>query len=141
VQFDYSPQIRAQIALGRNNPTNSVELLRAAEPYELGQNSVLHPAYVRGQAYLAGRQGSEASIEFQKILDHPGVVVNDAIGALAHLQLGRAYAMQATPPKPRRLIRIFLHSGKTPILTFQSSSRQRRNTRTCDNQIVRTIPR
>ena len=108
VQFVYLPQIRAQIALGRNNPTNSVELLRAAEPYELGQNSVLYPAYVRGQAYLAGRQGSEASIEFQKILDHPGVVVNDAIGALAHLQIGRAYALSGDTAKAKAAYQDFL---------------------------------
>jgi serine/threonine protein kinase/tetratricopeptide (TPR) repeat protein len=108
VQFVYLPQIRAQIALGRNNPTNSVELLRAAEPYELGQNSVLHPAYVRGQAYLAGRQGSEASIEFQKILDHPGVVVNDAIGALAHLGLARAYTMSGDTTKAKAAYQDFL---------------------------------
>ena len=108
VQFVYLPQIRAQIALGHNSPTNSVELLRAAEPYELGQNSVLHPAYVRGQAYLAGRQGSEASIESQKILDHPGVVVNDVIGALAHLQLGRAYALQGDMLKAKAAYKDFL---------------------------------
>jgi len=108
VKFVYLPQIRAQIALGRNNPQNSVELLRAAEPYELGQNSVLHPAYLRGQAYLAGRQGSEASIEFQKILDHPGVVVNDPIGALAHLQLGRAYVLQGDALKAKAAYKDFL---------------------------------
>jgi eukaryotic-like serine/threonine-protein kinase len=108
VQFVYLPQIGAQIALGRNNPTNSVELLRATEPYELGQNSVLHPAYVRGQAYLARRQSSKASIEFQKILDHPGVVVNDEIGALAHLQIGRAYAMQGDAIRARAAYQDFL---------------------------------
>jgi serine/threonine protein kinase/tetratricopeptide (TPR) repeat protein len=108
VQFVYLPQIRAQIELSRNNFPKSVELLRAAEPYELGQNSVLHPAYVRGQAHLAGRQGREASIEFQKILDHPGVVVNDAIGALAHLQIGRACAMHGDTAKAKAAYQDFL---------------------------------
>jgi len=108
VQFVYLPQIRAQIELSRNNFPKSVELLRAAEPYELGQNSVLHPAYVRGQAHLAGRQGREAGIEFQKILDHPGVVVNDAIGALAHLQIGRACSMQGDTAKAKAAYQDFL---------------------------------
>ena len=111
VQFVYLPQIRAQIAL-RNNSPESVELLRAAEPYELGQSSVLHPAYVRGEAYLAGRRGSEASIEFQKILDHPGVVVNDPIGALAHLQLGRAYSMSGDITKAKAAYKDFLTPWK-----------------------------
>ena len=108
MQFVYLPQIRAQIALGGNDPSKSIELLRGAEPYELGQNSVLHPAYVRGQAYLAGRQSSEAIIEFQKILDHPGVVVNDPIGALAHLQIGRAYIRQNDAAKAKAAYQDFL---------------------------------
>jgi eukaryotic-like serine/threonine-protein kinase len=53
----------------------------------------MYSTYVRGQAYLASRQGAKAAAEFQRILDHRGVVVNDPIGALAHLQLGRAYAL------------------------------------------------
>ena len=59
------------------------------------QNFVGYPIYVRGEAYLAGGQGNEAAAEFQKILDHPGVVLNGLIGALAHLGLGRAYALEA----------------------------------------------
>jgi uncharacterized protein YfaS (alpha-2-macroglobulin family) len=55
---------------------------------------LLFPDYVRGEAYLAARQGRSAAAEFQKILDHRGIVTNDPIGALAHLQIGRAYAMQ-----------------------------------------------
>ena len=61
----------------------------------------MYPVYVRGQAYLAAHQGSEAAVEFQKILDHPGVVLNEPIGALAHLGLARAYAMQGDTAKAR----------------------------------------
>ncbi len=126
VQFVYLPQIRAQIELSRKKFSKSVDLLRAAEPYELGQNSILHPAYVRGQAYLAGGQASEASTEFQKILDHPGIVVNDAIGALAYLQIGRAYAMQSNTAKAKRAYEEFLTLWKDadpdiPILTEAKS--------------------
>ena len=108
VQFVYLPLIRAQIELTRKNSPKSVELLRAAEPYEFGQNSILHPAYVRGQAYLADRRGSEAIVEFQKILDHSGVVVNDPIGALAHLQIARAYVGQAESTKAKAAYQDFL---------------------------------
>ena len=106
VQFNYLPTLRAQLALSRGAPAKSsgnwskaIEALESAEPYELGtfgyQNFIGYPIYVRGQAYLAGGRGSEAAAEFQKLLDHPGVVLNGLIGALAHLGLARAYALQA----------------------------------------------
>jgi len=60
--------------------------------------SALYPVYLRGQAYLTGHEGAAAAAEFQEILDHPGVVLNEPIGALAHLGLGRAYALQAGIP-------------------------------------------
>jgi tetratricopeptide (TPR) repeat protein len=63
---------------------------------------------VRGEAYLAARKGSEAAAEFQKILDHRGIVLNEPIGALAHLQLGRAYAMQGDTAKSRAAYQEFL---------------------------------
>jgi hypothetical protein len=77
-----------------------------ANPYELGQaNSfitfALHPAYLRGLAYLAAKQGAAAGIEFQKILDHPGLMGNDLIGALAHLCLGRAYDLSGDTAKAK----------------------------------------
>ena len=59
----------------------------------IGFFGALYPVYVRGEAYLAAHQGAEAAAEFQKILDHRGIVVSDPIGALAHLQLGRAFAV------------------------------------------------
>jgi tetratricopeptide (TPR) repeat protein len=108
VQFIYLPEIRGQIALSRNDSSRAIEVLQAAAPYELGQQSVLHPAYVRGEAYLAAHQGSEAVAEFQKILDQPGVVVNDPTGALAHLQIGRAYAIQGDTAKSRAAYKDFL---------------------------------
>jgi len=68
----------------------------------------LHPVYVRGEAYLAAHLGNEAAVEFQKILDHRGVVLCEPIGALAHLQLGRAYAMQSDTAKARAAYQEFL---------------------------------
>jgi len=104
VQFNYLPAIRAQIALGLRDTAKAVQLLDAATPYELGSPAslselALYPAYVRGLAYLAAHNGSAATVEFQKILDHPGIVLNEPIGALAHLQIARAYAMQAAAQK------------------------------------------
>jgi eukaryotic-like serine/threonine-protein kinase len=68
----------------------------------------LYPVYVRGEAYLALHQGVEAAAEFQKILDHRGIVVSDPIGALAHLQLGRALAMSGDKPKAKTGYQDFL---------------------------------
>jgi tetratricopeptide (TPR) repeat protein len=68
----------------------------------------LYPVYVRGEAYLAAHQGSQAAAEFQKILDHRGIVGNSPIGAFAHLQLGRAYAMQGDTAKARAAYNDFL---------------------------------
>ena len=89
--------IHAVIALRSGDAGKAVEALAAAAPYELGQHEqcftfALYTVYLRGEAYLAAKQGAAAAVEFQKILDHPGVVINDPIGALAHLGLGRAYA-------------------------------------------------
>jgi len=68
----------------------------------------LYPVYVRGEAYLAAHRGSETAAEFQKILDHRGVVINEPIGALAHLGLGRAYALQGDTTKARAAYQDFL---------------------------------
>ena len=101
-------------------------ILEVTAPHELGLPALglynwpnLYPVYVRGEAYLAAHRGSEAAKEFQKILDHRGIVLNEPIGALAHLQLGRAYAMAGDTAKAR-IVRISSPSGKTPILTFPS---------------------
>jgi hypothetical protein len=115
VQFNYLPTLRAKLALTNANAQGALRVLEAAAPYELGLPALgsynwpnLYPVYVRGEAYLAARQGREAATEFQKILDHRGIVLNEPIGALAHLQLGRAYAMQGDTAKARNEYNDFL---------------------------------
>jgi hypothetical protein len=96
VQNFHLPTIRAAIELDRRNPVQALQLLQRAAPYELAETESfdeLYPAYVRGMAYLQLAQGRPASIEFQKLLGHRGVVKNWITGALAHLQLGRAQVM------------------------------------------------
>jgi serine/threonine protein kinase/tetratricopeptide (TPR) repeat protein len=94
----YVPVIRAQIELNRGNPDKALEILQLSAPYELGSpaNLWLNPygLFVRGEAYLAAHQGPSAQAEFQKIIEHRQVVQNLPIGALAHLGLARAYALQ-----------------------------------------------
>ena len=101
MQSLWLPAIQAQLALGRRNPSAALNALQAASPIELGSipfiNNVscLYPVYVRGEAYLAAGQGSAAAAEFQKILDHSGIVWNCWTGALAHLGVARANALQS----------------------------------------------
>lgn len=106
------PTIRAAIEINRRNPKRSIELLEDAASYELGAPEPnvgsMCPVYVRGQAYLLAGQGGDAAAEFQKILDHRGVVLNEPIGALAHLQIGRAFAMQGQTVKARAAYQDFL---------------------------------
>jgi hypothetical protein len=94
------PTIRAAVELNRNNPGKAVEILQPVVAYDLA-NFRLLSAYERGQAYLMLKRGNEAAAEFQKLLDHPGVVLNSVLGALAHLQLGRAYAVAGDNAKAR----------------------------------------
>jgi len=115
VQFNYLPTLHAKLAVNRGNASEAFESLRAAAPYELGVSTAsvygwtaLYPVFVRGEAYLATHQGSEAATEFQKLLDHRGVVVNELIGALAHLQLGRAYVLAGEKDKARTAYKDFL---------------------------------
>ena len=95
VQNYWLPTIRAAIELQNKNPNKAIELLDETTPYELGEalQGHMYPTYLRGEAYLKLGRGHEAAAEFQKILDHRGVVVNFVIGALARLQLARAAAM------------------------------------------------
>jgi len=101
VQSLWLPAIRAQLALDRKNPAFALNALQGASPLELGQIqfvinfSCLYPMYVRGEAYLAAEQGRAAATEFQKILDHNGIVWNCWTGALAHLGVARANALQS----------------------------------------------
>jgi serine/threonine protein kinase len=108
VTFAYNPTLRALLAMNHREPSKAVEMLQNSIPYELGTAASLYPAYVRGEAYLAARQGREAAVEFQKILDHRGIVVSDPIGALAHLQLGRAYALSGDDAKANIAYKDFL---------------------------------
>jgi eukaryotic-like serine/threonine-protein kinase len=112
VQFNYLPTLHAQLAIRRNDTSRAIDALRTAAPYELGSPTgtfcALNPVYVRGQAYLAVHQGREAAVEFQKILDHRGIVLNQPIGALARLQIGRAYAMAGDTLKAKTAYQDFL---------------------------------
>jgi serine/threonine protein kinase/tetratricopeptide (TPR) repeat protein len=107
------PTIEAAIELNANNAAQSLVYLEAAAPYELGdppqfQVGTLYPAYIRGLAYLAKRNGLAAAAEFQKLLDHRGIVVNFVTGALARLGLARAYAMSGDTAKARSAYQDFL---------------------------------
>jgi tetratricopeptide (TPR) repeat protein/predicted Ser/Thr protein kinase len=116
VQLNYLPTVRAKLALNRRNPSEALKMLRTALPYELGQTTFsgeyawngLYPVFVRGEVYLAAHQGSAAVAEFQRILDHRGIVWNSPIGALAYLQIGRAYAMSGDTAKAKSAYSDFL---------------------------------
>ena len=101
MQSLWLPAIQAHLSLGRRNPSEALDHLQEAASIELGQItfvtniSCLYAVYVRGEAYLAAGQGSAAAAEFQKILDHSGIVWNCWTGALAHLGVDRANALQA----------------------------------------------
>jgi tetratricopeptide (TPR) repeat protein len=101
MQSLWLPAIQGQLALDRKNPPLALSALQAASPIELGEIafvnnfSCLYPTYIRGEAYLAAGQGSAAAAEFQKILDHGGIVWNCWTGALARLGVARANALQS----------------------------------------------
>jgi eukaryotic-like serine/threonine-protein kinase len=109
------PTIRAYIAIGERHPELGVKILEAATPYDLAfpqpqfeEGGLLYPAFVRGKAYLLLHRGKEAAIEFQKLLDHRGVVINSPLGALARLGVAEAYAMQDDAPRARAAFQDFL---------------------------------
>ena len=108
--------IRAAIELNGSNPSQAVVDLEAAAPYDMGQGQMfinyLYPAYVRGQAQLQAHNGAAAAAEFQKMLDHPGMVVNFVTAALAHLQIGRAYAMSGDTGKAKAAYQDFFKIWK-----------------------------
>jgi len=109
VQFSYLPTLRAVVDLEQGKPSSAIGALQTAIPGELGAPGssyfgffgALYPVFFQGEAYLAAHKGAEAAAEFQRILDHRGIVVSDPIGALAHLQLGRAYALSGDKTKAR----------------------------------------
>jgi tetratricopeptide (TPR) repeat protein len=98
VQRYWLPTIRAAVAMERKDPNRAVELLKEASAIELGSPTnfvFLAPVYVRGEAYIALDNGDQAATEFQKFIDHRGIVGNFPWGALARLGLARAYALEA----------------------------------------------
>ncbi|HEY2016566.1 MAG TPA: protein kinase [Bryobacteraceae bacterium] len=120
VQFEYLPTLRALSALTHGAPLDAVEHLERARPYDLALPGTaffakfggLYPAYIRGKSYLAAGHGQEAAVEFQKVLDHRGIVFADPIGALAHLQLGRACVASGDKAKAKNAYQHFLNLWK-----------------------------
>jgi hypothetical protein len=113
------PAIHASIEIRRKNPAKALEDLRTAAEYELATplpqfevGGSLYPVYIRGQVYLLLHQGKEAAKEFQKFLDHRGIVVNCPLGALARLQLGRAYTIQGDTLRSRAAYQDFFRLWK-----------------------------
>jgi serine/threonine protein kinase len=114
-RFIYVPALRAVLALKNGEPSKAIELLQAAVPYDLatpgsgfGFFGYMYPAYVRGEAYLATHQYAQAAAEFQRILDHRGLVFCDPVGAVARLQLGRALALSGDKTKAKTAYQDFL---------------------------------
>jgi tetratricopeptide (TPR) repeat protein len=98
------PVLEASIAMAQQAPDRAIVALEPALPYELGgppPGTTMYPAYLRGLAYLSQKNGPAAAAEFQKFLDHPGIVQNFLLGSLAHLQLARAYAMAGDAAKAK----------------------------------------
>jgi serine/threonine protein kinase/predicted Zn-dependent protease len=114
IQAYWLPAIRATIAIDRDDPQKAIELLSMASEYELGEpvqwpsHGTLYPVYVRGEAYLRAGDAVQAATEFQKIIDHRGIVANFPLGALARLQLGRAYKLGGDVEKAREAYAAFL---------------------------------
>jgi eukaryotic-like serine/threonine-protein kinase len=121
VKFTYAPVLRAFAALAQGKPADSVERLQIALRYELAVNGLnfnhfylggLHSAHVRGEALVAAHRYAEAAAEFQKILDHRGIVALDPIGALAHWRLGRVFALSGDKTKAKAAYEAFLSLWK-----------------------------
>jgi tetratricopeptide (TPR) repeat protein len=115
VQSVVLPTVQARIEISRNNAGKSIQSLQPATLYELAGDRAqcalggcLYPAYVRGEAYLASKNGAAAALEFQKILDHRGIVKSCETGALAHLGLAQAYELQDDIPKAKAAYQDFL---------------------------------
>jgi eukaryotic-like serine/threonine-protein kinase len=108
MQKYYLPTIGAAVALERRDPKRAVDLLQVTMPIELSGQGALFPIYVRGEAYLMLQDGKAAAAEFQKFIDYPGIVGNFSWGALARLQLGRAYAMTHDTTKAKAKYQDFL---------------------------------
>ena len=116
VRFGYLPTLRALSALSHRKPSDAIELLQVAVPNELAVTPIsffaffgnLYSAHVRGEAYLAAHQPAQAAAEFQRILDHRGLVLADPVDAVARLQLGRAFALSGDKTKAKAAYQDFL---------------------------------
>jgi eukaryotic-like serine/threonine-protein kinase len=111
VQFVILPTVQARIELSRNALNKSIELLHSAELYELTDSALggcIYPAYIRGQVYLALKDGGPAATEFQKIIDHGGIVKTCETGSLARLGLARAYVLMENTSKAKAAYEDFL---------------------------------
>jgi eukaryotic-like serine/threonine-protein kinase len=119
VRYTYLPTLRALFSLNASEPSTAIERLDIALPYELAGTGIsfvgmggffgsLYPAYVRGSAYLALGQGGEAAAEFQKILEHRGLVLCDPVGAVTRLQIARAFALSGDQVKAKSAYQDFL---------------------------------
>jgi len=115
VRFGALPAIQAILALDRDKPDDAISALRGISSRELVPAGVtpqflpfMVPAYIRGQAYLAAHQGTDAAAQFQMILDHPGFILNSITGALAHLGLARAYALEGDTTRAKTAYQDFL---------------------------------
>ncbi len=123
VQFSYLPALRGLEALNRGDPVTALEMTQVAAPYDLAVPGTafwagtsffgaLYPVYVRGLAYSRMGRHREAAAEFQKILDHPGIVLNDPIGPMARLQLARALSASGERAKSAAVYKDLLNIWK-----------------------------
>ena len=113
IKLYWLPTIHAAVDLSAHNPKGALDVLQAVSPYELGSPppmglATLYPVYVRGESYLQDRQADLAAQQFQKILDHPGLVLNFPLHALAHLELAKARALARDPAGARQAFQDFL---------------------------------
>ena len=117
IKVYWAPTLRAAIELEDGNSSQATVFLEAPAPYELGEPpplspGSLYPAYLRGQAQLLAHNGAAAAAEFQKFIDHRGIVANLSLGALAHLELARAYALSGDTAKAKSAYQDFLSIWK-----------------------------
>jgi len=116
VRFTYAPALRALLAINQGNPAKAIELLNSSKAYEFAQTAIslnylygaLYPTYVRGLGYRQLRKHREAAAEFQRMLDHPGLLLADPIGAAARVQLARALRDAGDPAKAKAAYQDFL---------------------------------
>ncbi|MGD1071747.1 MAG: hypothetical protein ABSB15_16560, partial [Bryobacteraceae bacterium] len=120
VACSYLPVLRALLSLNHGEANDAVEALQVAAPYEMGWPAsgfggsfgALYPAWVRGEAYLAANRGADAVVEFRRILSNPGIVYSDPVGAVARLQIARAYVLAHDVTNARKSYHDFLDLWK-----------------------------